>query len=95
MNLNGNKTSYVLEEYPEHQTFNSSELGLELIILPTGELVDISSDDAVLIDLNYLAECEQNIVDWMDDSNVNSADDFKGEAESDWKWIVQHVRKNA
>jgi hypothetical protein len=74
------------------QHFNSSQLGLELVILPTGEVVDVASPDAYLIDCGRLEECEQNIIDWMDQEDTKSAADFRGEAATDWEWIVRAVR---
>jgi hypothetical protein len=86
------KSNDVLEiEGIEH--FNSSQLGLELVILPTGEVVDVASPNAYLIDADRLEECEQNIIDWMDQEDTKSAADFRGEAATDWDWIVRAVKK--
>ena len=73
--------------------FNSSQLGLELVILPSGEVVDVASPNAYLIDADRLEECEQNIVDWMDQEDTKTAEDFRGEAATDWEWIVRTVRR--
>ena len=72
--------------------FNSSQLGLELVVLPTGEVVDVASMHAYLLDEDRLEECEQNIVDWMDQADTKSASDFRGEAATDWDWIVRTVK---
>jgi ketopantoate reductase len=88
------QSSEVLEiEGIEH--FSSSQLGLELVILPTGEVVDVASPTAYLIDEDRLDECEKTIIDWMDHEDTKTAADFRGEAKTDWDWIVRAVRKIA
>lgn len=73
--------------------FSTQNLGLSLVRIEDGRVFDIESgyDDAVEIHEGNLLDIGRNIVDWMDDPNVQSTDDFTGEAKVDWDWVRTNV----
>lgn len=71
----------------------SATLGMILVRTEDGRVFDVLPGDNCAYEINdaNLKEVEENIVNWMDNPKVQSADDFEGEIKSDWDWVRTNV----
>ena len=71
----------------------TSTLGMNLVRTEDGRVFDVEPGDNCAYEINdaTLQEVEGNIVAWMDDPSIQSAEDFTGEVATDWDWVRTNV----
>lgn len=69
----------------------TATLGLTLVRTEDGRIYDVEGGEPYEIHDRNLPDVEQNIIDWMDDPAIQSADDFTGETKTDWDYIRSSV----
>ena len=74
----------------------TTTLGMSLVRTDDGRIFDVEAGERVVeITAANIAEVEQNVVDWLDDKGIESADDFTGEMRTDWDYVKASVAERA